>query len=86
MHKARETLIAAASIAFGSGLVAAVGLGLLAGPIAATVYRKPELVLSLLLFATAIPLATAAVLISTLQAFQTVRYTVLIKYLWEPDG
>ena len=83
--KARETLIAAASMAFGSGLIAAVGLGLLAGPLATTVYRKPELVLSLLLFATAIPFATAAiVLISALQAFQTVRYTVLIKYLWEP--
>ena len=83
--KARETLIAAASMAFGSGLIAAVGLGLLAGPLATSVYRKPELVLSLLLFATAIPFATASiVLISALQAFQTVRYTVLIKYLWEP--
>ena len=83
--KARETLVAAASIAFGSGLVAAIGLGLLAHPLAMTVYGKPELALSLLFFAAAIPFATVAlVLISALQAFQTVRYTILIKYLWEP--
>lgn len=85
--KARETLIAAASIAFGSGLVAAIGLALLAHPIAVTLYNKPDLVLSLLFFAAAIPLATLTlVLISTLQAYQTVRYTILIKYLWEPIG
>jgi O-antigen/teichoic acid export membrane protein len=83
--KARETLVAAAFMAFGSGLIAAIGLGLLASPLATTVYSKPELVLSLLLFAASIPFATVAiVLISALQAFQTVRYTILIKYLWEP--
>ena len=83
--KARQTLVAAASIAFGSGLVAAVGLGLLAPPLAMTVYGKPEMILSLLFFAAAIPLAAlTTVLISALQAFQTVRYTIHIKYLWEP--
>jgi O-antigen/teichoic acid export membrane protein len=85
--KARETLIAAASIAFGSGLVAAIGLALLAHPIAVILFHKPDLVLSLLFFAAAIPLGTLAiVLISTLQAYQTVRYTILIKYLWEPTA
>jgi O-antigen/teichoic acid export membrane protein len=85
--KARETLIVAASLAFGSGLVAAIGLAWFAHPIAVTLYNKPDLVLSLICFATAIPLGTLTiVLLSTLQAFQNVGYTILIKYLWEPIG
>jgi O-antigen/teichoic acid export membrane protein len=83
--KARETLVAATAIALGSGLAAAIGLGLLAHPIAMTVYGKPDLVLSLLFFAAAIPFATVAiVLIAALQGLQTVRYTIHIRYLWEP--
>lgn len=83
--KARESLIAASSIAFGSGIIGAIGLALLAHPIALTLYDKPDLVQSLLYFSVAIPLATLSiVIISTLQAYQTVRYTVLIKYIWEP--
>ena len=83
--KARESLAVAGTLAFGSGLLAAIGLGLLAHPIALTFYNKPGLVLGLLAFALAIPLATvASVLISASQAFQTVRSTILIKYLWEP--
>ena len=85
--KARETLITAAAIAFVSGLVAAIVLALLAHPIAVTLYNKPDLVQSLLVFAAAIPLGTLTiVLLSTLQAYQTVRHTILIKYLWEPIG
>jgi O-antigen/teichoic acid export membrane protein len=85
--KARQALIAATALAFGAGLLAAVGLGLFAHPIAVTLYKKPDLVLSLLLFAMAIPLVTLTnVLISSLQAYQTVRHTILIKYLWEPIG
>ena len=85
--KARESIIAASSIAFGSGLVAAIVLMVLAHPIAVTLYDKPNLVQSLLFLSAAIPLATLTiVLISTLQAYQTVRYTILIKYLWEPIG
>jgi O-antigen/teichoic acid export membrane protein len=83
--KARESVIAATSLAFGSGLLAAIGLGLLAHPIALTFYNKPGLVLGLLAFALAVPLATvASVAISASQAFQTVQSTILIKYLWEP--
>jgi O-antigen/teichoic acid export membrane protein len=83
--KARESVIAAAALAFGSGLLAAIGMGLFAHPIAVTFYSKPGLVSALLAFALAIPLATvASVLISVSQAFQTVRSTILIKYLWEP--
>jgi O-antigen/teichoic acid export membrane protein len=85
--KARESLIAASSIAFGSGFVAAIGLALLAHPIAVTLYDKPGLVQSLMYFSAAIPFAILTiVLISTLQAYQTVRYTIFIKYLWEPIG
>ncbi len=85
--KAKETAIFAVTIAFASGFIAAVGLGLLAHPIAVELYDKPNLVLCLLFFAAAIPLATTTiVLISTLQAHQTVRHTILIKYLWEPIG
>ena len=83
--KAREALIAAVSIAFFAGLVAAIGLALLAHPIAVSLYDKPDLVQSLLYFSAAIPLTTLTiVLISTLQAYQTVHYTVVIKYVWEP--
>jgi O-antigen/teichoic acid export membrane protein len=86
-HKAKESLLAATAIAFGSGFVAAIGLALFAYPIALTLYHKPDLAQSLLIFSMAIPLATVtAVLISTLQAYQTVRYTILVKYLWEPIG
>lgn len=45
---------------------------------AVTLYNKPDLVLSLRFFAAAILLGTLAiVLISTLQAYQIVRYTIL---------
>jgi O-antigen/teichoic acid export membrane protein len=85
--KAKETLIIAGSLAFCSGLVATIGLVFFANPIAVTLYNKPDLVLSLICFAIAIPLGTLTiVLLSALQAFQNVSYTILIKYLWEPMG
>lgn len=84
-REAKATFVAAALIAFGSGLISAVGLTLLAPFIAIVVYGKPEITLSLRLFAVAIPFATTTiVLLSALQAFQIVRYTILVKYLWEP--
>jgi O-antigen/teichoic acid export membrane protein len=83
--KAKAILIAAASLVFGSGLITALGLAVLAPGLALTVYGNPDITISFRLFALAIPFATVTiVLISALQAFQTVRYTVLIKYLWEP--
>lgn len=85
--KARDTIVAAATLSFGTGLVAAGALALCADPIAVGLYNKPELVVCLLLFSLAIPLVTVtSVLISALQAHQTVRSTILIKYLWEPIG
>jgi len=83
--KAKAILVAAASIAFSSAVIAALGLALLAPTLALTVYGKPEMAANFRLFAVAIPFATVTiVLISALQAFQTVRYTIIIKYLWEP--
>jgi O-antigen/teichoic acid export membrane protein len=77
--KVGETLVAAASMAFGSGLIAAIGLALLAQPIAVVFYNKPKLVPSLIFFAAAIPLGTLAiVLLSTLQAFKIISYIIII--------
>lgn len=85
LRRAKAILIAAASMAFSSGLIAAIGLAVLAPSLALTVYGNPELTLSFRLFALAIPFATVTiVLIAALQAFQTVRHTILVKYLWEP--
>ncbi len=85
--KARDTIVAAVTLSFGTGLVAAVALALCADPIAVGFYHKPELVVCLVLFSLAIPLVTVTnVLIAALQAHQTVRSTIMIKYLWEPIG
>ena len=85
--KARDAIVAAATLSFGTGLAAAVSLALCADSIAVGLYNKPELVVCLLLFSLGIPLVTVTnVLISALQAHQTVRSTILIKYLWEPIG
>jgi len=85
--KARDTIVAALILTLGSGLAAAISLALLAGPIAVGLYKKPDLVLCLFIFSAAIPLATVTnVLISALQAHQMVRFTILIKYMWEPIG
>lgn len=83
--KARATLLTTLAIAFGTGLLAAIILAVSAKALAVNLYGKPALVTSLLFFAAAVPFATVAiVLLSSLQAYQTVRYTILIKYLWEP--
>lgn len=83
--KAGATLLATAIIAFAAGIIAAIGLALSADTLSTAVYDKPTLSTSLLFFAAALPFATVAiVLLSASQAFQTVRYTILIKYLWEP--
>ena len=84
---ARRMVAAAWSIAAGLGVLASIALAVAATPLASTVYEKPGLAPSLLLFSAAIPFAfTTVLLLSSLQAYQTVRYTVLVKYLWEPMG
>jgi len=84
---ARRMVVAAWAIAACWGLFTSVVLAVAATPLASAVYGKPGLALPLLLFATAVPFAfTTVLLLSSLQAYQTVRYTVLVKYLWEPLG
>lgn len=82
---ARRIAAGAWLTATGAGGVLAVGLILAASPVASSLYGKPGLAPVLFLLAAAIPCAIGtAVLLSVLQAYQTVRYTVLLKYLWEP--
>ena len=87
-HPAARRMVAAAwSIAAGLGVLASIALAVAASPLASGIYGKPALASLLLLFAAAIPFAfTTVLLLSSLQAYQTMRYTVLVKYLWEPLG
>jgi len=85
LSKAKETVTTALVIACGCSLLAAIGLVLLAEPLASRVYKNPDLVVPFLYFAAIIPFATVGnVALSATQAFQTVRYTAFIKYGWEP--
>lgn len=62
-------------------------LAMLSGPLSTRVFDKPELETVLRVFAVAVPLASlSAVLVLGIQSFRTVRYTIMIKYLWEPVG
>lgn len=84
---ARTTVLQTATLTALIGIVFGLGLTAFAGTIAASVYGRPDLETVLLFFAVAVPLsAISALLIATLQAFQTVRYTIGIKYVWEPIG
>jgi O-antigen/teichoic acid export membrane protein len=85
--KARSTLVLTACLTALCGLLAGLGLALVAEPLSISIYHKPELIMVILFFAAAVPLVpVTTVLISSLQAYQTIRVTVLIKYLWEPIG
>ncbi len=85
--RVRRTIINASSIAVASGLLGSIGLILFTPSLSSSIYHKPELSRVLLFFSAALPFAVlTTVLLGALQAFQTVRYTVLIKYVWEPAG
>lgn len=85
--KARSTIFQAVSITIVSGLLSGLGLALIAGWLSTVIYKNAALMPILLFFAVATPmLSVTTVLISILQAFHTVRHTLLIKYLWEPVG
>jgi len=85
--RVRRTIINVGMIAGASGLLAGLGLVFFTPFLSTSIYHKPELSGVLLFFAAAIPFATlSTVLLGALQGFQTVRYTILIKYLWEPVG
>ena len=85
--KARTVILQATAVSGLCGLAAGVGLFLLAEPIAVSIYQKPELATVLQFFSFAVPLAAVgAVILSALQAHQTVRYTIWIRHGWEPAG
>ncbi len=87
VSKAREIFIQAVLIVTICGALIGLILAVLATPIAVSLYRKPELAAVLFYFSMAIPLnVLVAILIASLQAFKTIRYTILIRYLWEPMG
>lgn len=84
-HRARDTGIKVGLIGGVSGLVVGTGLAVLAGPLSVAVYKIPRLDMVLWFFAAMLPLACAsAVFVAALQAFQTIRPMIAIKYLWEP--
>jgi O-antigen/teichoic acid export membrane protein len=84
---AKRTIAFALLVCFAGGIVAAAGLAWGAAPFAGSFYHKPALEPVLWILAVAIPFAAAStVVISALQTFETVRYTIAVKYLWEPFG
>lgn len=84
---ARRDIIYAGAIAIGCGLLASVGLILFAPILSNSIYHKPALSGVLLFFAAALPFVTfTTVILGGLQAFQNVRYIILVKYIWEPAG
>lgn len=84
---ARRAVATAVVLVTGFGLIAGLGLFLSAVPLSVQLYEKPGLATVLLWFALALPFALlSSLLLSSLQAFQVIRYTVGIKYLWEPIG
>ncbi len=84
---ARRTLMQAIVVVLGSGLTVGLILMILSKPIATAVYHQAGLTQVLLLFGMAIPLAAlATILLEGIRSYQTVRYTVLVKYVWEPCG
>jgi O-antigen/teichoic acid export membrane protein len=68
-------------------VAAAMSLVMGSSYLSTSIYRKEGLDGVLLLVSGVIPFAAlTTVCLGALQAFQTVRYTILIKYLWEPAG
>ncbi|MBX9658634.1 MAG: flippase [Nitrospiraceae bacterium] len=84
---ARRVIATAVTIVTLLGVVAGIGFWAMAASLSTQLYQKPGLAVVLLCFAPALVFAlVGAVLLAALQAFQTVRYTVALKYFWEPVG
>ena len=87
LANARLSVTAAVLLGLAAGMAAAIALGVLAHPLASRIYQKPALNEALLVFAAAIPFASATtVLLACLQAYQKIQWNILIKYVWEPTG
>lgn len=84
---ARRALTTAITVVMVFGVIAALGLLVVAEPLFGQLYGKPGLATVLMWFALTLPFAMVGnLLLSALQAVQIVRYTALVKYLWEPIG
>ncbi len=84
---AESIIVQAATVTFVTSILAAVCLAALASTISERLYDKPDLKVVLLMFSMAIPLsALTGILLAALQAFQTVRPLIMVRYLWEPVG
>lgn len=84
---AHDTAKLALKITLASSMLLGAILAVGATPISDYLYGKPELKPVLILFAIAIPFAAiTTVLVNALQAFHTIKPTILIKYVWEPVG
>ncbi len=77
---ARRVIAAAVTIVTLLGVLTGIGFWAMAAPLSERLYQKPGLALVLLCFAPALVFALVG------SVFQTVRYTVALKYLWEPIG
>ncbi len=82
---ARRMAVGACLVAAGVGLILGIGLAFAATPVATYAYRKTGLAPILFLFAGALPFAmVTTLLLAAIQAYQSVRATALVKYVWEP--
>jgi O-antigen/teichoic acid export membrane protein len=84
---AERTIVQVVGLVLVSSLVIGVCLALMSKTIAISVYGKAELASALPLFAVALPIAAlSSILLDVVRSFQLVRYTVFVKFLWEPCG
>jgi O-antigen/teichoic acid export membrane protein len=82
---AQRTVAQVMTLVLASSMVMALLLALCARPLAYRAYGHPELMTVLLWVAALIPLAVfSSVLLDVIRSFQLVRYTLLVKYIWEP--
>lgn len=87
VRSARLTIVQCAVVVTAAGIVVGLALIAFSTPISVWLYGETSLTRALWLFGTAIPLgAGSALLLEAMKCFQPVRYTVLVKYVWEPCG
>ena len=83
----RRVILQAGGITFLTAVFAALSLAGFASTISESLYHKAELTRLLIYFAAAIPIyAVTGVFLTALQALQTVRPLILVRYMWEPMG
>jgi O-antigen/teichoic acid export membrane protein len=82
---AQRTIVQVMTLVLASSMLMALMLALCARPVSVGVYHNPAVTHVLLWVAAIIPLAVfSTVLLDVIRSFQMVRYTVLVKYVWEP--